>query len=162
MKTVTLMIGVMAIVTSANILIAQVYAQGNLTDLSSESQTLVTKSSFKNESCSPVLKIAETKLTAELNSISVEAIENIVPKNKNNENILRLQSLFECYITSSTRSKYVTAKNVLASQEQVQNSIDQLFNSTDIDPISSPSAFMINYYSQLLTEMTIEISLQTA
>jgi hypothetical protein len=100
---------------------------------------------------------AESQLISAIDMVGVVGLHPTTTY-KNNDNILHLYALFTCYLEIVSQPPDEGGELILASQERVQNSINQLFEVHQLRPMSSPATYLINYYSLVLTEVFIENS----
>ena len=161
MKTVTLKIGLTSVVVSGSLLVGYLVNQNVLGSFSLIDSAIasVLDTSDISTACPETLANSESELIAEINSMSKSSSNKELASMPNNNQVLRLHYVFECYIALITPATSIHTEERLASQERVQNSIGRLFESNELQPFSSPEAYLVDYYSQVLTELSIKNSL---
>lgn len=152
-KTVAWIISVMIISMGGAAVMQQAYAN--------ESAVEVTNMSKRSSNCDSLLTV-ESQLITEIETVEAGLSNPQDDSTKNNEQIVRLQSLFACYVELTSQSDRDAVLMVLESQERVEDAIGLLFESAEVKPMTSPVVYMIDQYSQLLSQASIELSLQNA
>jgi len=156
---VALMIGTISVVSGGS-LVKQLANAQDVSPFAVTDQAAVShsgSSEFISSECSPALAKAESQLISAIDAVDVSGL-NQTTTYENNDQILHLYALFTCYIEIVSQPPDEGGELFIASQERVQNSINQLFEAHQLRPLSSPATYLINYYSQVLTEVFIENS----